>query len=123
MSHRSIQELVGKNIARRRKLLEMSQEKLAEKIGVAQESLSRMEQGRMAPKFSRLQSIADVLNCSVVDIFRRQEEDMAVNAESIAEIMNPLPKEAQDEILEIVAKMGSSLFQVGRRLEPLTTSG
>lgn len=52
MSHRSIQELVGKNIARRRKLLEMSQEKLAEKIGVAQESLSRMEQGRMAPKFS-----------------------------------------------------------------------
>ena len=104
MSHRSIQELVGKNIARRRKLLEMSQEKLAEKIGVAQESLSRMEQGRMAPKFSRLQSIADVLNCSVVDIFRRQEEDMAVNAESIAEIMNPSPKKLRTKFWKLSPK-------------------
>jgi len=59
----------GAIVAERRKSLGISQEALAERIGVSQESLSRMERGFIAPRFERLQLFADALGCSIADLF------------------------------------------------------
>ena len=58
----------GAIVSERRKLLSMSQETLAERVGISQESLSRMEKGFIAPRFERLQLFADALGCSISDL-------------------------------------------------------
>lgn len=42
----SLAQIVGQAIFQRRRALGMSQEELAERVGIGQQSLSRMEQGK-----------------------------------------------------------------------------
>ena len=66
---KELTRIFGLNLQCRRKRLHMTQEMLAERIGIGQQSLSRMERGGIAPKFERLQDIADALQCSVMELF------------------------------------------------------
>lgn len=67
---RALSKLIGVNIQERRKKLGLTQENLAEKIGVGQQSLSRMERGDIAPKLERLPDVAATLQCSGGGLFR-----------------------------------------------------
>ena len=60
-----LEKLLGKAIAERRAALGMSQFDLAERLGIAPASLSRIENGLAAPRFSRLEEIAEILDCPV----------------------------------------------------------
>lgn len=92
----------GAVIAEKRKLLRISQEVLAERVEISQESLSRMEKGFIAPRFERLQLFADALECSISDLFRVQG-DADERAGTIAKILSSLSDEQQKEIVGIVA--------------------
>lgn len=92
----------GAIISEKRKLLRMSQEELAERVGISQESLSRMEKGVIAPRFERLQLFAEALECSIADLFRGEEE-AGECAYTIERLLSPLPRQAQEEIVGIVA--------------------
>ena len=61
--------IFSENIQRRRKQLGMTQEELAERLDISQQSMSRMERGIMAPKFERLAEIASALRCPVAELF------------------------------------------------------
>lgn len=65
---------LGKKICSRRKKLGMTQEQLAERLGVVHQALSRIEQGHTAPKMDRLPAIAKALQCTVSDLFRDEAE-------------------------------------------------
>lgn len=95
--------LLGKNMAARRRKAGMTQENLAEILKIAPDTMSRMEKGRFAPKMSRLRDMADALNCSVADLFRDADENAADRASTIAEILKPLPDEAQEALVELMA--------------------
>ncbi|MBB5143707.1 helix-turn-helix domain-containing protein [Desulfovibrio intestinalis] len=94
----SLTQTVGQAICLRRKALAMSQEELAEKVGIGQQSLSRMEQGKIAPKFERLQLFADALQCRVVDLFLAPESSADACAESLASLLRPLSEEQRSFI-------------------------
>lgn len=72
---KNITKLFGKNMRQRRKKLKLTQEALAERVGICHQSLSRMEQGRISPKFDRLQTIAESLHCSVADLFHEESRE------------------------------------------------
>lgn len=61
--------LVGANIAARRKLKGWNQAQFAERLGIGADSLSRMERGLTAPRFSTLEVMAETLDCAVADLF------------------------------------------------------
>lgn len=92
----------GATVAEKRKLLGMSQESLAERVGISQESLSRMEKGFIAPRFERLQLFADALECSIPDLFRIEGE-ASERAATIEKILSALSDDQQKEIVGIVA--------------------
>ena len=92
----------GSIISEKRKLLKMSQEELAERVGISQESLSRMEKGVIAPRFERLQLFAEALECSIADLFRGEDE-AGEWAHTIERLLLPLPRQAQEDIVGIVA--------------------
>lgn len=56
---------IGANIAAERKALGMQQGALAERIGVAQATMSKLENGNGVPGVETLLRIADVLGCTL----------------------------------------------------------
>ena len=94
--------LVGTTIMSKRKHKGLSQAELAERLGIEQHSLSRLERGIFSPKLSRLQSIADALDCSVAELFSNVESPTKVHAEIIADLIDDIDPELQKIIVELV---------------------
>lgn len=105
MEKNELAQRVGATIAGRRKRLGLTQAELAERLEIGQESLSRMEQGIISPKFSRLPSLAAALGCSVPELFRAASGDAAGRASAIADLLRPLPPEGQEAIVAIVEEI------------------
>lgn len=97
-------EIVGKNISERRKKLGLSQKEFAIKLDVTQDALNRMEKGRIAPKMSRLETIAELLKCPVSYLFRSQDDALQARAATIADILGTLPETGQEVLVELVAE-------------------
>ena len=105
----SLTRQLGKNIRRRRKKLGLTQEQLAEMLGVGHQALSRIEQGKMAPKMDRLPALARSLRCSVPDLFRQGTGNISYSASQIEELLIGLPTEKQDFIVSHISSLVSFL--------------
>ena len=116
MSTPKLAIVLGKNIASLRKIAGLSQKELAFKIGVTQDAMARMEKGQIAPKMSRISDIAAILNCSVPYLFRTHTNETEELAASIAEILQPLPVEGQEALVELVAA-AAQVMQMGKNEE------
>ena len=104
----------GARVADMRRQLGMTQESLAERTGISQESLSRMEKGAIAPRFERLQSFADAFNCSVAELFYVGGSEAYGN--SLKEMLSNLSDEERKDIMDIFEKI--VLFAARRRWHP-----
>ena len=62
------QEKIGKFIAKQRKLKEMTQEELAEKLGITKNAVSKWERGLCLMDMSLLKPLSNMLEVSVNDI-------------------------------------------------------
>lgn len=62
------QEKIGEFIRELRKENNMTQEQLAEKMGVTDKSISRWENGRTMPDISMLGILANELNCTIPEL-------------------------------------------------------
>lgn len=96
---------LGKKIRSRRKELGMTQERLAEMLGVGHQALSRIEQGRMAPKMDRLPLLAKCLQCAVADLFRDNESAGDEYAIRIADLLTGLSPKRQEFVYQHVASL------------------
>ena len=63
---------IGKNIMRLRRMANMTQLELAEKINYSDKSVSKWEQGNGIPDVRILVQLAELFNVSVVDLVREQ---------------------------------------------------
>ena len=105
--------IVGSNIVLRRKKRKFTQERLAEMVGVTQQTLSRMEKGHIAPRFDRLQAFASVLGCAVADLF--MEKDDALQPASINEMIRPLSADSQQAVINVVTEMTRAILKLEKR--------
>jgi len=62
MQPQELARLVGDNIRRRRLELHLTQQALADRIGITQSYLSDVEKGKRSPLLSRLANFADALD-------------------------------------------------------------
>jgi transcriptional regulator with XRE-family HTH domain len=60
----------GKKLRRIRRDRDLTQEQLAEAIGVTMEFISRMERGHIGASFETIQKLADVLEVEVGELFQ-----------------------------------------------------
>lgn len=60
-----------------RKKAGLTQKELAEKLGVDQSAVSFWETGKRAPRGAKLLRLADVLNCTIDELFGREPRDSA----------------------------------------------
>lgn len=107
----NLTKILGESIANRRHKAGMRQEDLAGILGIATDTVSRMEKGRFAPKMERLPDIADALGCSVADLFREADEKAADKASTIAEILKPLPDTAQEALVGLIRQAAGVMLK------------
>ena len=96
---------VGKAIALRRKFAKLTQQKLAEILGVEKETVSRMESGEIAPTVDRLHTLSKVLHCSISDFFEEEKTDGNHYVAAIGHMLAPLPVDNQQRVMRCVAEI------------------
>ncbi len=108
MSGRGVQRLakiLGNAIVERRRLLGMTQAELANRLDMAPDALSRIENGYVAPRFSRIDQMAKVLDCSVAELFREKNGSLRERLDCLAETIGSLPPDKQEEVIGLVVRL------------------
>lgn len=98
-------ELLGLKVKEFRKQRKITQEKLAEIIGVDNGYISKLEVGQNFPSISTLERIADVLGVELYELFqftRRKDKDFK---DEIIAIYDSLNKEKQYTLYRVAKAM------------------
>jgi len=95
-------ELLGARIKELRKAKKLSQEELAELVGIEPRHMSRIEVGNSYPSLDRLERIAKALDADLRDFFDFAHlETRPVNVEQVNDIL----KKMNDEDLKKIARI------------------
>ena len=101
-------ELLGMRIREVRKARQLSQEKLAEKVGVDPKQISRIEGGKSAPSLDTLEAIAKHLQVEIRELFDFQylvpEERIEDQAVRLLGLMDEQTKRMAVRILRAMAR-------------------
>ena len=94
--------IIGKKIRKFRQRQGMTQHDLAEKIGVTEKQISKIETGIHYPKFENFVKILDALDISLKEFSEdiEQEKEYSSSLKSLAKIFNKL---SDDEIAYIIS--------------------
>lgn len=96
---------LGKKIARERVARELTQEQLAEMLGVEQETISRFERGLTLPPLPRLIQLADVFDVPLDALLRGTTNRSADEAADIADMLTKLGESDRELIRRWVTEM------------------
>lgn len=95
-------QLLGMRVREVRKLRGLSQEKLAEKVGVDPKQISRIEGGKSAPSLDTLEAIAKHLQVEMKDLF---------------DFQHLLPEEKiEDQVLRLMGMMDDQTKSMALRI-------
>ena len=94
--------LLGARIKELRKRIGLSQDQLAEKIGIEAKYLSRIEVGKRYPSLETLEHIADSLQVEMKELFDYLHHD---NAETSPHEIENLTENATKEELKLIHRL------------------
>lgn len=101
----AIAKKVGRAIARERAVRELTQEKLAELLGVEQETISRFERGLTLPPLQRLIQLADIFEVPLEALLRGTTNRTEDEAADIARMLTNLDDDGRDFVRRWVTEM------------------
>src|SRR5437660_8584562 len=93
---------LGSNLAARRKARKWSQEDLAERLGVASETISRFERGATLPSLLTLQRLGQVLRSPIVQLLADTSPELDDQAAAIAAWISDLREGDREYVLDLV---------------------
>ncbi|HKS77040.1 MAG TPA: helix-turn-helix transcriptional regulator [Terriglobales bacterium] len=108
----TVEERLGKAIARERAALGLTQEELAQAIGVQQETISRFERGAVLPPLQRLIQLADVFDIPLDNLVRGTTNRASDDGLEITNILKKLNPESREFVRRWVMEMCE---QLGRK--------
>lgn len=102
-----VEKKLGAKVATYRRLAKLTQAELAEKVGVAVETISRLERGSVIPSLARLEQIAAALGVDMPDLFtfkdRENARDKAI--ERLLAVVRRRPAEDVDMVSDIARRI------------------
>ena len=102
----------GDNLKSLRKSKKVSQEELAERLGVSRQSISKWETGENYPSMNNIMCLCDIFHCKINDIVHEDFTDInSLDPEIKMKVVKLKEKEQKrmkvlSKILEVVAKIG-----------------
>jgi transcriptional regulator with XRE-family HTH domain len=102
-------EAVGRAIAKRRTASELTQEEVAERLGIGNEAVSRMERGLVMPTVARLMELAEIFDCDIADLLTEASSRSSDQAKHLARLLAEVGVRDREMILEIVERLTGRL--------------
>ena len=109
----------GSNLKELRKIKNLSQEDLAEKVGVSRQSVSKWETGDAYPEMNNILMLCKIFNCKINDLLSNNLEDFESFDEEIKMNLVKFEKQKQQrvktltKILSLIGKIGGVVTKVG----------
>lgn len=107
--HRQIAASLGASIARKRATRQLTQEQVAEHIGVGNEAISRIERGVVLPPLIRLYEMAELFGCRVDELLLEASDRASDTAAAIAVHMSQLSPTDRELVLNLVVQLSERL--------------
>lgn len=108
----------GENLYNLRKAAKMSQEKLAEKMGVTRQSVSKWENGESYPEMQKIMKLCNIFHCKINDLVHEDMVDIDSLDEDIKMSVVKFKEEKQKKIkgiskaIYILARIGKIFITI-----------
>ena len=108
----------GSNLKELRKLKNLSQEDLAERVGVSRQSVSKWETGDAYPEMNNILMLCKIFNCKINDLLSNNLEDFESFDEEVKMNLVKFEKEKQEKmktltkILSLIGKIAGIVVKV-----------
>ena len=108
----------GENLYNLRKMAKMSQEKLAEKMNVTRQSVSKWENGESYPEMEKIMKLCDIFHCKINDLVHENMVDINSLDEDIKMSVVKFKEEKQKKIkgiskaIYVLARIGKIACKV-----------
>jgi transcriptional regulator with XRE-family HTH domain len=106
---KAVSQAAGAGIARMRARAGMTQEGVAEALGMGVEAVSRLERGVIEPGVARLVELAELFGCGVSELLIPSSARAADQASAIAQIISGLAPKDREAIVEVVRQIADLL--------------
>ncbi|SFI22746.1 Helix-turn-helix [Pseudomonas syringae] len=100
---------VGRAISKQRTRCGLTQEEVAERLGVGNEAVSRIERGVVVPNIARLLEFAAIFNCEAAELLTEvspRPDDQAIR---ISQLLKPLSHDDRQLIVDLVERLTKRL--------------
>ncbi len=97
-----LNHLIGQAIAKYRKQAALSQEQLAEALGIGYEAVSRMERGVVIPTVDRLIAIAEIVGCPVTELLSQSSPRPSDEVVHLHQLLSSLSNDNKQWLMEQV---------------------
>lgn len=101
--------LVGRAIARQRTRARLTQEEVAERLGVGNEAVSRIERGIVIPNIARLFELAVIFDCEAAELLTESSSRPDDQAARISSLLMPLDHADRHLVMELVERLTERL--------------
>ncbi len=105
----SLAKTIGRVIAKRRIERGMTQEAVAERLGVGYEAVSRIERGAIMPTIGKLIYLAGVFNCPIEELLAESSNRATDQGAVLSKMIDGLSETDRAFMLEFVEKMTNKL--------------
>ncbi|HBO5741818.1 TPA: helix-turn-helix transcriptional regulator [Pseudomonas aeruginosa] len=108
-NQKALAEAVGRAIAKQRMRCGMTQDEVAEILGVGNEAVSRIERGIVMPNIARLFEFATIFNCNVMELLSEASLRPDDQASRISGLLNALEEGDRQLVVEMVERLSERL--------------
>lgn len=108
---------IGKFIFKKRKERNLTQEQLAERLGVSNKTISKWETGKCMPDYSIIRPLCQELNITVAELLDGEEDEKSIYPYDYQRILKMM-KEARDQknkkfmLIGIVVSLSGIVFLI-----------
>ncbi|MBT8768727.1 helix-turn-helix domain-containing protein [Metapseudomonas boanensis] len=106
---KELAELVGQAIARQRARCELSQEQVAERLGIGSEAVSRIERGIVMPNVERLVELAAIFGCETADLLTAGSSRPADQTRRLYDLLSRLEAQDRELVMDMVERLVTRL--------------
>lgn len=101
--------MVGRAIAKQRIACNLTQEIVAERLGIGLEAVSRMERGVVIPTVVRLFELADIFECDAADLLTEASSRSSDQASHLNRLLSRLSSADRTLLLEVFERLSTRL--------------
>ncbi|MFG6668505.1 helix-turn-helix domain-containing protein [Halomonas sp. HNIBRBA4712] len=104
---RRIASHIGCAIAKRRIRCRLTQEEVAERLGIGNEAVSRIERGRVIPNVVRLMQLSAIFDCETAELLGEASDQTHDQTTRLKGLLAPLDHGDRQLIIEITESLAA----------------